>query len=231
MKRYFIAVLLIILTFSCINSAIAEPKLSVKNKNLITFEGDWKGYFFAKVENTGDSAGYIEYGGKLVGFNADDEIMITEDYVGSYPNRIHLDPGEYAYIREYFLEDALKTNTIVDYKFSIKAETNGNDYSILSSQATLDYLPNESYSSSYVYVTFTNTTSSVLYGFAITVAIYDQNNELVFVNGDSTESIGVHPGSTITVKIYIDSDLVDYYERNKIIPTTVDAIVYVIADL
>lgn len=226
MKR-FILVILVFCCVACIStSVLADAKMTAVNKTLITFEGDWKGFFFAKVENSGDAAGYLESGGKLVGFNADDDIILTENYVSSYPSRLLLEPGEYAYVREYFLENALRTDSIVDYKFSIKAENRGNDYTKIPCETSIEYLPLDKYNN-YVYITFPNTSDSILYEFAMTVAIYDQNKELVFVNGDSNSSIGIHPGSTITVKSRIDSDLVEYYARNGITLSTVEAFVYI----
>ena len=35
------------------------------------------------------------------------------------------------------------------------------------------------------------------------------------------------PGSSITVRINVDSNFIEYFEENNLVPTTVDAIVYV----
>lgn len=226
MKK-LISLFLVLCCFIVLASpAFADAKMTITQKKFITFENNWQGYFFAKVENTGDSAGYLEYGGKLVGFDADDNIILSKEYVGSYPSRVCLEPGEYAYIKDYFLEKELETNTVTDYKFSIKAESQGIDYKKLPSEAVLSYKGGNSYDN-YVYVTFTNTTTDILYGFAITVAMFDQNGDLIFVNGDSTSSIGIHPGSTVTIKTYIDGDLVKYFTQNSLTPTTVESLVYI----
>ena len=92
MKRIFALVLaLTICLFSA--AALAEGKLTVTEKNLIEFDGSDVAYFFAKVENTGDDA--IGVGtGKLVAFSADDEVLISEDYVSTSPNAAILQPGE-----------------------------------------------------------------------------------------------------------------------------------------
>ncbi len=226
MKRFTAMLLVICSMLLLTTSAFADAKMTAVEKTLITFQGDWKGYFFAKVENTGDTAGYIEYGGKLVGFDDNDDVILSEDYISSYPSRIYLQPGEYAYVRNYFLEDALRTSKIADYKFSIKPDSNGYQYSKLPSEAKIEYKPSDKYNND-IYVTFTNDTDDILYDFAITVAMFDQDNHLIFVDGDSSSSLGIHPGSTITVKVSIDSDLVEYYAREGITPTTVESIVYV----
>ncbi|HHU02786.1 MAG: hypothetical protein ACOX54_08360 [Christensenellales bacterium] len=225
MKRLLVVVLVFALLFSLTASAMAEAKMTVTNKNLITFEGNSKAYFFAKVENTGDSAGYVDYGGKLVGFNANDEIIFAEDYVSSYPSNLKLEPGEYAYISDFILDEVLKSDTVTDYKFSIKTIEYGNDYSKIPCEAKLELSADEY--DNYVNVTFTNDSDSILYRFTIIIAIYDQNEELVFVDDDYTSAIGIHPGSTITIKANMDSDLIKYYAQNEITLSTVEALIYI----
>ena len=226
MKKLLAAVLMVCCVFAFSSSAFAGAKLTVTQKKLITFEGDWDGYFFAKVENTGDEPTYVDYGGKLVGFDAEDNIILTENYVLTYPSRILLRPGEYAYLREYILETELKTSTVADYKFTIKTQTRGDDYDKIPSEAVIDYNGGGTYKN-YVYVTLTNTTDTIMNGYTITVAIFDQNGDLIFVDGDSFSTLGIHPGSTVTLRMSIDNDLAEYYDRNSITPTTVESIVYV----
>ena len=113
MKRIFALVLaLTICLFSA--AALAEGKLTVTEKNLIQLDGSDVAYFFAKVENTGDDA--IGVGtGKLVAFSADDEVLISEDYVSTSPNAAILQPGESLYVREWLWESALASSDIADY--------------------------------------------------------------------------------------------------------------------
>ena len=65
-------------------------------------------------------------------------------------------------------------------------------------------------------VTFTNTTDEILYGAYVVAAITDNDNNIVYVDRQNYESIGIHPGSTVTVKLYIDGDYINYYEINGI---------------
>lgn len=226
MKR----IIVLMIALSCILNlavpALADAELTIEKKNLITFEGDWRAYFFAKVTNTGDTGTYIDYGGKLVGFDDSVDVVFMNEYVGAFPSSVYLKPGEYAYIRDYLLEDELKTKKVVDYKYSIKPDNYGNDYDMIPCEAEMEYSSADT-GNNYIYVTFTNPLDTILYGFAITVAMYDAQDELIYVNGDSTSSLGVHPGSTVTTKIYIDSDLAEYFLRNALTPTKVDALVYI----
>jgi hypothetical protein len=226
MKRF----LALLLTLCCVmvlaTTALADAKISVTDKKLITFEGDWSGYFFAKVENTGDTGAYVGYDGTLVCFDSDDDIILTDNYISTCPSGIYLEPGETAFIKNSILETELKKSTVADYKFSIKADDYGYTYSAMNAEATISYEGADSYDN-YIYVTFTNTTEDVIYGLYAVAAMYDQNGALMFVDYEYTSTFGVHPGSTITAKVDIDKDLVNYYTRESLTPTTVEAIVYV----
>ena len=49
---------------------------------------------------------------------------------------------------------------------------------------------------------------------------------MLFINTEIVSGIGVHPGSTITVRLYIYEDILMYFCREGLTPTTVDALVY-----
>lgn len=217
MKRIFALVLaLTICLFSA--AALAEGKLTVTEKNLIEFDGSDVAYFFAKVENTGDDA--IGVGtGKLVAFSADDEVLISEDYVSTSPNAAILQPGESLYVREWLWESALASSDIADYKFSMGTD----DY-----VAPLKFVPCEAtveMNDGYIYITLTNDTEETQYGLYLTAALHDAEGNLIFVNDQSVDNVGIHPGSTVTFRMYIDSDVVEYYANAGIEPAAVDAYV------
>ena len=226
MKKLLVTILLFSLLLSF--TALAEGKITVEQKKLVTFEGKWQAFFFAKVANTGDSPCYVQNGCKLVGFN-DDDVVFTEDYVNAYPSGMMLKPGEYAYVYHSIFEDTLKTNPVTDYKFSVKGDNHGSEYDRLDCTAEIQYSKSDIYDNN-VFVTFTNTTDSTLYDFYIATALYDSNGELIYVDGDSSSELGIHPGSTVTVEVSINSDLVEYFVRNKLTPTTADAMVFVPRD-
>ncbi len=226
MKRFLALLLTLCCVMALATTALADAKISVMDKKLITFEGEWSGYFFAKVENTGDTGAYVGYDGMLVCFNSDDEILLTDNYISTCPSGIYLEPGETAYIKNTVLETELEKSTVATYKFSIKADDYGYTYTAMNAEATISYAGANSYDN-YIYVTFTNTTEDVIYGLYAVAAMYDQNGALMFVDYEYTSTFGIHPGSTITAKVDIDKDLVNYYTRELLTPTTAEAVVYV----
>lgn len=62
--------------------------------------------------------------------------------------------------------------------------------------------------------------------FVVVVALTDSEGNLVFVNSNYVGIIGVHPGSTITVDMSINSDFVEYYRAHGIEPASIEAHVY-----
>lgn len=229
MKR-FIAMLLMLCSALLMTAAFAEEtapeaKITVVEQRFINMEDDGRGFFFAKVQNTGDAAGYVDYKGNIVASDAEGNIILTENYVHTKPSDVYLEPGEYAYVCESIYDDALDTAEVADCKFSIKAVDDGEEYEKLTSEAKIHFEPDEE-DDNYVDVTFTNTTDEILYDYEIVAALYDQNGELLFINTEMVSGIGVHPGSTITVRLYIYEDILMYFCREGLTPTTVDALVY-----
>ncbi len=217
-----IVVLLLVLTLVCCSS-LAEGKLKATEKNLFVYANDDNGYFYAKIENVGD-APIASNSGDLVIFSDDDEIVTTESYVTTLPSYTVIEPGEYLYVKEFLWDAALKDAVIGDYKFSLSARDNGTIVTKIPCEATFELSGVDSYDN-YVYVTFTNTATAPLYDCYITAALHDADGTLVFVDSISLSSVAVHPDSTITVKIYVDRDLMEHYQANNIVPTTVDAMV------
>lgn len=139
MKR-FIAMLLMLCSALLMTAAFAEEtapeaKITVVEQRFINMEDDGRGFFFAKVQNTGDAAGYVDYKGNIVASDAEGNIILTENYVSTAPDEVYLEPGEYAYVCENIYDDALDTAEVADCKFSIRAVDNGEEYEKLTSEA------------------------------------------------------------------------------------------------
>ena len=226
MKK-FVCVFLALLCMG-IAGAVAEGALTIITKNFLEFDADNTAYFYAKIENTGDAPTGVG-SGKLVGFSAGDDILVSENYVFTQPNGIVLQPNEYVYAREYVLENALKDNDVADYKFSVETRNYGEEMKRIPCEVMFDLKGADSYDN-YIYVTFANDGDSVLYGSYVSVALLDDEENLLFVDGNSYSSLGVHPGSTVTVKCYVGKEFLEHYKAHSLKPTKADAIVFISQD-
>lgn len=221
MKKLLSIALAIILLLS-LQMAFAEEKLKITEKSLFVKDGK-SAAFFAKVENVGDKATYVG-NGSVVGFDENDEIVATEDYISSLPYGILLQPGQSTYLGTTIYNDGVKK--IKDYKTSIKASDYGITYKPFESKAEMDLKGSDDFDN-YINVTFTNTDDKAMKGYYIVVAMYDKDNNLIYANMVSDDPVLLlHPNSTMTVKCYVDQDLIKYYEANKIVPDKVVSFVY-----
>ena len=227
LKKSFVVILIVLFSLCCVECiCLADGSLTVTSKNLIIKPGKDSGMFIGIVENTGDQPIYYD-NGKLVVFSEDDDILATDNYVYSSPSDILLQPGEYTYVYEFLWSSPLKNAKIGDIKFSVTSDTRGKSYNQLPSTADLELPGSGSFQYNYVNVTFTNTTDEIIYGAYVVCAIMDQDDNIVYVDRDSYNNLGIHPGSTVTVKMYIDSDYIDYYEANNIKLSKIDSSVFI----
>ena len=227
MKRNIMFVLsFLFIFFYTVSVCMAEGKLSVTSKNVIIYNGKDSGIFVARVENTGEEPIYYD-NGKLVIFSEDDDILATESYISSSPDSILLNPGDYTYLYEFLWSSPLKNAKLGDIKFSVSSDTRGYSYDQIPATAELEMPGSGSFSYNYVNVTFTNTTDEILYGSYVVCAILDPDDNVIYVDRDRYSNLGIHPGSTVTLKMFIDSDVIDYYETNNIKPAKVEALVYI----
>ena len=226
MKKVFLLVLAgsIMLTGNC----YAAGNVTVTDKSISMLAGDDSGHFYAKIENDGDAPVGVD-NGKLVLFSANDEILVTSDYVNTYPSRIILNPGEYTYINEFLWDSALKNQTIGDIKFSIDSTDRGTEVERIPCEASFEINGSDSYDN-FIHITITNDSSETRSGYYLVGALLDTAGNLVYVDTSQYEHVGLHPGSTATFSLYIDKDNIDYLESNGIQVGSVDAIVYYRAD-
>lgn len=220
-KKILALLLALVCLFS--STALAEGKLKATEKNLIVFPEEGTGYFFAKVENAGDAA--IGVGsGDFVVFSDDDEILLSQSYVSTIPSYVILEPGEYLYINNFLWDSALEGAVIGDYKFSISGTEYNETLTRFPCEATFDF-PGAGTYENYIYVTFTNTTTAPALDCYAIAALYDTEGNLIYVDSINLDDIAVHPGSSVTALLYVNDDLLEYYNANGITPATVDAIV------
>lgn len=210
----------ILFTTNC----LAAGNISVTDKKACIYAGDDSGYFFARVENDGDEPVGVD-SGNLVIFSENDDLLVTSDYISTFPGRIILNPGEYTYISEFLWDSNLQNKTIGDVRFSMGMTDRGTMVERIPCEASYD-INGSSGLDNYIYVTVTNNAGEIRYGYYVVTAFLDTAGSLVYVNTNRVESVGLHPGSTATFSLYVDADMVNYFEMNGIQIGSVDALVY-----
>lgn len=220
-KKLFAILLIVTCVFS--STAFADAKLKATEKNLIVFEGNANGYFFAKIENIGDAPTSMT-SSDLVLFSEDDEIILTDGYITTTPSSVVINPGEYLYVREWLYDSKLETTKVADYKFSAKMRDSSSTLSKLDCEVKLDLHGVDSFNN-HAYVTFTNTSSQSIDAFYVVIAMHDAENTLLYVDSTSYSSIIVHPNSTLTIELSIDNDCLKYYALHNLIIKSIDAMV------
>ena len=223
-KLTFMVALFLCIAFCFTISAYGEGKLTVTDKVFVIPEGDDSGYFGAKVENTGDEAIAVDTG-SLVIMSQNAEILSTSNYVYCVPGDIILEPGEYVYAYEFVWDSNLEDKDIGECMISFGTDDRGTKYDIVKCDAAYDFIGEDSYEN-YMYVTINNTTDRQVYDMRIVIALYDTEGNLMFVKNDIASSFAIHPGSSITVRAYIDNDAMKYFEENDLKPGSIEAFAY-----
>ncbi len=222
------ALLALIASLAITGSCYADGNISVSDKAIVIAPGDDSGNFYAKIQNDGDAPAGVD-NGKLVLFSGNDEILVTSDFVNTFPSRIVLNPGEYTYVKEFLWDSALKNQTIGDIKFSVDSTDRGTNAERIPCEAEYEINGSDSYDN-YIHITVTNESDQTRKGYYLVGALLDTAGNLVYVDTNQYENVGLHAGSTATFSLYIDRDNINYLESNGIEIGSVDAIVYYITD-
>ena len=227
MKKTLVLMLVLALVV-CSLPAFAAGKLSVEQEDFHVIQNySVFGYAYAKVVNVGDRPIKINTG-LLEIFNADGEALTSTDYYTKYAE--YLQPGEYTYIWLYDEVEDVEPGDVDDYLLTAtgKADT---DYVSYRFPCVASYEPNveEGYwTYNYMYATFTNDTDEPVYDISIVLALLDADGHILYIDDAHMYSDkAVMPGSSITVRCDVSSYFIEYFEKNGLVPASVDAIAYV----
>lgn len=222
-------VLMMVLTIvMCSVPAFAAGKLSVEQENFHVVQMyDVYGYAYAKLANVGDKPIMVNTG-LLEIYDADGEALTSTDYFSVYAE--YLQPGEYTYIQLYDEVEDVEPSAVDDYMLTVtgKADT---EYVSYRFPCTASYAPNveEGYwTYNYMYATYTNDTEEPVYGIEVVLALLDAEGNILYMeNDDMYSERAVMPGSSITVRKDVSSTFIEYFEKNGMVPVSVDAIAFV----
>ncbi len=232
MKRFVIPILvLLILLFT--SPAFAAGRLNVEQENYYTLkEGSYcYGYVFAKLENSGNKPIKVN-NGLLEIFDEEGDAITSSDSYTAYAR--YLDPGDYTYIRiSTSIKNIESVSEVDDYMLTVTGKS-GLDKQTIRLECQGKYVENEKsgyYTYNYMYATVTNNTEEPLYQPYVVFALLDEEENILYLVGDNLDrNEALMPGSSIIFRVAVDSDFVDYFEKNSIVPSSLDVIAYAYTD-
>lgn len=228
MKRIICLLLICTICFGSV-SALAAGKLSVTQENFHYVTSFWNyGYAYAKVENVGDKPIKVN-AGVLEIYDANGEVLTSADYVQAYAT--YLQPGEYTYVEMY---DELEEGQIPDdYMMTLTGKSENEKVAYrLPAEAKFELDVQEGWwEYNYLYATVTNPTEDILYNVEVVFALMDAEGNIIYVESKELYSeIGIMPGQSVMIRKEISSTFTDYFDAKGIVPTSVDALAYVVLD-
>lgn len=223
MKRWVAMMLAVGLI--CLSAAgMAAGQLTVGQFAVVLNEDADGGFFFARVENTGDETVSFDRG-QLVLHSSAGDVLLTEDMVLSSPIDVCLQPGEYAYVSERLWLDDLKGANLGDVDFTVKSRSwqFGETFDRLALQG--EYVQ-EANGESYILMTLKNETDQMMGNFRAVCAMMTADDRLLYVEDEDYDNLMIHPGSTVTLRLDVDSSVAYHYSMDEMKPEKVEAFVY-----
>lgn len=226
MKK-FLTLVLILAMAACATSAYAAGKLNVTQENFSVINGYWMyGYAYARVDNVGDKPIKVN-AGILEVYNTNGDAITSTDYLHEYAE--YLQPGEYTYVYLYAELENVDETDVDDYMLTITGKSD-NDYTSQRLPVTTEYQPDVDegwYTYDYMLATVTNDTNEPVYDVEVVLALLDVDGNILYMADSCMYSDkAIMPGSSVLFREHVDSDFVDWYEKEGIEPVSVDAIAY-----
>lgn len=227
MKK-LLAMMTILSATMCSMPVLAAGKLSVEQENFHVIQSySVYGYAYAKVANVGDKPIKINTG-LLEIFDANGDTLTSTDYYHEYAE--YLQPDEYTYVRMSDEVEEVDAIEVDDYMLTITGKADVDHFSYRF-PCTTSYEPNvqeDYWTYNYMYATFTNDTEEPVYDISVVLALLDAEGNILYMDDtDLYNDKAVMPGSSITVRKDVSSSFIEYFEKNGLVPTSVDAIAYV----
>lgn len=224
MKKHLL-VIFVCLLCSISVCGLAAGKLSVTQENfhLIDMFAAY-GYLYAKVENIGDKPIKVN-AGLLEIYDENGDPLTSTDYINAHAK--YLEPGAYTYVTTQERIDA-GIEAVDDYMFTISGKSD-KETAMVTFPCEARYevdTSNQYWTHNYMYVTFTNTSDVPVYNLAVVAALLDAEGNILYVSDDSMYSKALHSGSSITVRMDVNSSFIEYFEANGFVPVAVDAVAY-----
>ena len=230
MKKILTIALVVALAL-CSMSAFAAGKINVDQENFHVIDDYWVyGYAFAKVSNVGDKPVKINTG-LLEIYDANGDTITSTDYYDGHAE--YLAPGEYTYLEIYEDIEDVPASDVDDYMLTLTG-VGDSDYTTYRFPCTTAYaedVEDDYWTYDYMYATFTNDLDVPVYDISVVLALLDAEGNILYMDDtDMYDDKAVMPGRSIEVRKSIDSSFEEYFEKEGIVPASVDAIAYVLVE-
>ena len=227
--RKIVSMLLCMLLLSGGSGTLSAGKLVVDQENFLVVSNYWTyGYVFAKVSNAGDKPIKVN-AGVLEIYDEDGNAITSSDYLSAYA--AYLEPGEYTYVKMY---SEIESGTASDYMLTLTGKTDNSMRTVRLPVETDLQLDVKSgwFTYNYMYATVTNNTDEPIYSISVVMALLDAEGNILDIEDDNLYSDrALTPGSSMIIRKDIPSAYMDYFAKNSIVPTAVDAIAFVNVDV
>lgn len=223
-----LTLVLVLMMVMLLATASAAGKLRVEQENFHVIDSyRLYGYVYAKVANVGDRPIKVNTGLMEI-FNAEGDALTSTDYFSGYA--VYLQPEEYTYIKLYDEIEDVEASAVDDYMLTTTGKAD-NDHVSMRLPCVTSYEPNVEegyYTRNYMYATVTNNTEEPVYDIEVVLALLDAEGNILYMTDSSmyTEK-ALTPGSSMIIRKDVDSSFIEYFEKNGIVPASVDAIAFV----
>lgn len=160
-------------------------------------------------------------------YDANGDVLTSTDYINAYA--AYLQPGEYTYVK--LSVEIEEGQTPDDQMLTLTGKSDSSTSALHLPVETKLELGVQSgwWTYNYMYATVTNNTDDIVYNVAVVLALLDAEGNILYIDNHSLyTTLGINPGSTVTIREDISSAFMDYFEANDYAPAKVDALAYVI---
>lgn len=210
--------------------AMAAGKLSVVQENFTVSQiyGIYA-HTFAKVENTGDKP--VKLASALIEvFDKNGDALDSKTYIHLYPEV--LNPGEYGYAWSQISLDSIKgADEVGDHALTISGKTDNNS-KVHRLPLETSYMPDTKVSAystrNLMSAVITNDTEETLFDIKTALVLLDEDDNILSIGDvELYDSVGLAPGSTMTVRAEFSESLKAAADALGLKPAKVDAIAFV----
>ncbi len=220
---------LILLSTMLLSTAFAAGKLSVVQENflILPYSDYHAGYVYAEVKNVGDKP--VEFNGGLFElYDAEGNSIESSNYLRCYPEVLNAGETGYLYVSKY-VEEAKDRSFIDDYLLTVtgKGSKEKSTVYFTVNSTRLEEISEGYWSYHYITADIENKTDDTQYDFHVVYALKDADGKLLYVDYANPSYVGFKTGTSMEVRVSVDSDVVECFDENGIVPSVVDAIAYV----